>query len=340
MPAERLVVAVFTLLVIGSLAGFFVIQRAKHTPTLVQETRLKSRQTPTAAGSRTIEQLSFHVAHSERVTVSIVNSDGDTVRTLVAAMPLLAYQPVSLSWDGLTSTGARAPQGTYRVRVYLHGQRREVFFPQAFELETPGHAPESPQLRYLRHHTALVAVAGVASLLVILALALVFYRWPKAFAVAAVFTLPFRLPVSTQGTTANLLIPLYLVIGGGALAYLLTVVRPGRSWRSAARAGHDAELVPADAPSAHARRDPERPRMAARSLGGPVRDPGELLERRQQGPREPRLLLRPVPDHVRPAAAAGVDATATTRLPRLGRLPGARRCRGSGSWSTRASSSS
>ncbi len=230
MPAERLVVAVFTLLVIGSLAGFFVIQRAKHTPTLVQETRLKSRQTPTAAGSRTIEQLSFHVAHSERVTVSIVNSDGDTVRTLVAAMPLLAYQPVSLSWDGLTSTGARAPQGTYRVRVYLHGQRREVFFPQAFELETPGHAPESPQLRYLRRHTALVAGAGVASLLVILALALVFYRWPKAFAVAAVFTLPFRLPVSTQGTTANLLIPLYLVIGGGALAYLLTVVRPGRSW--------------------------------------------------------------------------------------------------------------
>jgi O-antigen ligase len=232
-------VVIFTLLVIGSFAGFFVIQRAKHTPTLVQEARLESQQTATPTGPRTIEELSFHIAHPERVTVSIVNSGGETVRTLVAGMPLRAYQPVSLSWDGLTSTGARAPQGTYRVRLYLHGQRREVFFPTSFELLTPGrHArQESPQLHYLRHHTAVVAIAGVASLLVIVALALLFYRWPQAFALAAVFTLPFRLPISTQGTTANLLIPLYLVIGGGALAYLLTVLRPGRRWGAPAGQG-------------------------------------------------------------------------------------------------------
>ena len=46
-------------------------------------------------------------------------------------------------------------------------------------------------------------------------------RRADAFPLLAVFALPFRLPVSTDSRTVNLLIPLYLVIIAGTLAHLL-----------------------------------------------------------------------------------------------------------------------
>jgi O-antigen ligase len=42
----------------------------------------------------------------------------------------------------------------------------------------------------------------------------------RAFPLLAIAALPFRLPISADGRTVNLLIPLYTVIGVGALAYL------------------------------------------------------------------------------------------------------------------------
>ena len=52
-------------------------------------------------------------------------------------------------------------------------------------------------------------------------LAVVIHRRPRAFPLLAIFALPFRLPIATGGSTSNLLIPLYLVVGAGALAYAL-----------------------------------------------------------------------------------------------------------------------
>lgn len=66
-------------------------------------------------------------------------------------------------------------------------------------------------------------VAGGAALLaaaVAVGLAALFSRLPIAFPVAVVLALPFRIPLVIGGEEANLLIPLYLVIGSGALAFL------------------------------------------------------------------------------------------------------------------------
>jgi O-antigen ligase len=46
-------------------------------------------------------------------------------------------------------------------------------------------------------------------------------RSSQAFPLLAIFALPFRLPISTDGRTVNLLIPLYLVIAAGTLVWLL-----------------------------------------------------------------------------------------------------------------------
>jgi O-antigen ligase len=78
---------------------------------------------------------------------------------------------------------------------------------------------ESPQVETVRDRPALLAALVVAALAVQAALAVVFARRPRVFALAAVAAVPFRIPVEAGGATANLLVPLYVIIGAGALAW-------------------------------------------------------------------------------------------------------------------------
>jgi O-antigen ligase len=64
-------------------------------------------------------------------------------------------------------------------------------------------------------------LGAVGALVIIGALTLVMRRRPEAFPLLAVFALPFRLPISADGRTVNLLIPLYLVVAAGTLAQLV-----------------------------------------------------------------------------------------------------------------------
>ncbi len=73
-------------------------------------------------------------------------------------------------------------------------------------------------------------VAGTVVALVAIALLVVLMRrYRDAFALLAVFTLPFRVPISTGGRTVNLLVPLYLVVAAGTLVYLLPLLLGRRS---------------------------------------------------------------------------------------------------------------
>ncbi|HEY5261292.1 MAG TPA: O-antigen ligase family protein [Solirubrobacteraceae bacterium] len=69
--------------------------------------------------------------------------------------------------------------------------------------------------------TGLLVGGGVAALVAIAVLTFVMRRYPKAFPVLAVIALPFRLPISSDGHTVNLLLPLYAVVATGVLAHLL-----------------------------------------------------------------------------------------------------------------------
>ncbi|HEY0516419.1 MAG TPA: O-antigen ligase family protein [Solirubrobacteraceae bacterium] len=75
-------------------------------------------------------------------------------------------------------------------------------------------------------------VAGAA--IVIAALAWLFRRDEQAFPLLVVLALPFRVPISADGRTVNLLVPLYLVIAGGIVGLLLPrLFRRGEAQRSA-----------------------------------------------------------------------------------------------------------
>jgi putative inorganic carbon (hco3(-)) transporter len=79
----------------------------------------------------------------------------------------------------------------------------------------------SPQLSVVHRHPAVAAGIAVVGLIAVAALALLFWRRPWLLAPLVLLALPFRIPIAAGGTTSNLLVPLYLVVGAGALAFII-----------------------------------------------------------------------------------------------------------------------
>jgi O-antigen ligase len=94
-----------------------------------------------------------------------------------------------------------------------------------------------------------LAAALAGALVVIAALVALMRRHRDAFPLLAVLALPFRLPISTDGRTVNLLIPLYLVVAAGTLVHLIPrLLARGTADRRAPRPAR--ALGPAGAPGA------------------------------------------------------------------------------------------
>jgi hypothetical protein len=149
---------VFVALVLACLAAFFVTQRLKHTPTPVQKFKRTPRFSPYPAGHDKQEQISFKLSHADTVTVTVIDTTGDVVATLLSDRAIPRYKQFSLRWNGrrgrpvgyghLTTPGGRtivvprnrgriAPPGEYRVRVLLRHQHKTVLSPWSFTLVGP-----------------------------------------------------------------------------------------------------------------------------------------------------------------------------------------------------------
>jgi O-antigen ligase len=86
---------------------------------------------------------------------------------------------------------------------------------------------DSSQFHTLRSHPAEILGLAVVGIAVIAALAALFLRRPMLLPLLAVAALPFRIPVQAGGQSALLLVPLYVVVGGGGIAYVWERLRPG-----------------------------------------------------------------------------------------------------------------
>jgi putative inorganic carbon (HCO3(-)) transporter len=92
----------------------------------------------------------------------------------------------------------------------------------------------SHQIADLRADTPRLIALSLAALAISFALAAAFHRWPVLLPLGIVAALPFRVPLHAGGDTANLLVPLYLVIAGGVL---VTATRTWQSRRADVREG-------------------------------------------------------------------------------------------------------
>jgi O-antigen ligase len=93
-----------------------------------------------------------------------------------------------------------------------------------------------------------LAAVLAGALVTIAALAVLMRRRPEAFPLLAILALPFRLPISAEARTVNLLIPLYLVVAAGAVAHLVPRMLPGRSKAATGPAGQPGPVVLEDTP--------------------------------------------------------------------------------------------
>lgn len=133
--ATRVVAGVFALLVLATIAAFFVTQRLKREPSLVGNVKVMKFFSPNGDGVRDSEQFSFRLKESDDVEVTIVDADGDTVREL-GSRAARAYRPEKYVWDGRDGDGERVADGRYRVRIGLRDQGRSLLVPDPIELDT------------------------------------------------------------------------------------------------------------------------------------------------------------------------------------------------------------
>ena len=132
---DRWAALVFALVVAATFAALGVTQALKHAPTAVQQLEISpATLTPGASGEAGTERFEFHIQHSDHITVGVIDSRGTTVRTVVSDDWLPGYKTIVLYWKGLEARGRVAPAGTYRLRIWLERQKREVLSPVTFEV--------------------------------------------------------------------------------------------------------------------------------------------------------------------------------------------------------------
>jgi hypothetical protein len=137
----RIVAGAFAALVVATFAAFFVAQRLKSTPPLVQEVKVFPFLSPNQDGRFERATFRFELKRRDVVDVAMVDVDGDVVRTVVEDRSLRAREPLRLRWDGRDDEGRRVPDGTYRARVVLRRQGRTVVLQRNIALDTTPPAP-------------------------------------------------------------------------------------------------------------------------------------------------------------------------------------------------------
>ena len=137
----RLARVVFALLVVATFGAFFVAQRLKGAESVAEITRVMRYFSPNGDGRRDVDRIAFTVKEAGRVTVTIVNRDGDRVRRLADGIDARPGKPVRVIWNGRTDAGLRAPDGLYRLQVGLRRTGRTVIVPGSFNVDTTAPRP-------------------------------------------------------------------------------------------------------------------------------------------------------------------------------------------------------
>ncbi len=128
---------VFGLLVVATVASFFVAQRLKNQPAVLQSVRFSEAFSPDGDGRRDNLAIYFAVKRGQPVTVEVVDQGGQTVRTLAEDLETKSYGRNRLVWNGKDDDGRLAPDGTYRLKVVLEDEGRSIVYrARSFQLRT------------------------------------------------------------------------------------------------------------------------------------------------------------------------------------------------------------
>jgi hypothetical protein len=125
--ARPLVRVVFALLVLATIAAFFVTQQLKSEFPLVIRFAAKPKQfSPNGDGVRDRTEVGFDLSEPAKVSFSIVDSEGIEVRRIVDDRQLAGDTKHRFLWNGRDDGGAPVPDGRYAMRVVRRDEGRVV----------------------------------------------------------------------------------------------------------------------------------------------------------------------------------------------------------------------
>jgi FlgD Ig-like domain len=116
----------------GTAAAFAVTQGLKLDKSPIYGTNVAKRVSPVAG---TKAAIAFRLREADRVTVTVVNDDGEVVRTLLDDRRVRPRR-LSFRWDGRDDAGRALPEGDYRPRIRLADERTTTTLPNDIELDT------------------------------------------------------------------------------------------------------------------------------------------------------------------------------------------------------------
>ncbi len=136
LALRRLPQTLIVLALLGATAAAFAVtERLKLEKSPITGTRVDKVFSPVCECARNVSVISFRLRQRQTVTVDMLNSSGDSVRTLVRARREEAGR-VSYTWDGRTEAGRVVEEGVYRPRVRLRQHGRTIVLPNPIRVDT------------------------------------------------------------------------------------------------------------------------------------------------------------------------------------------------------------
>ncbi len=126
--------ALVAALLAATAAAFVYAEKLKLTPSPILGTRVDKVFSPVCACETGTASISFRLRQRDRVTVDLIDGNGDSVRTLVKDSPTPRGR-VSIDWNGRGDTGRVVPEGSYRPRVHLADERRTIVLPNPIRVD-------------------------------------------------------------------------------------------------------------------------------------------------------------------------------------------------------------
>lgn len=136
MRSDRAAIAFVVLLLGASAAAFAITQQLKLEETAITDTRVTNNVfSPVCRCDKAATSIRFTLRPRDRMTATIVDGDGRTVRTLARDVPA-APGDHSFRWDGRRDDGRVVPEGPYRARVELDEAGRRITLANRIVVDT------------------------------------------------------------------------------------------------------------------------------------------------------------------------------------------------------------
>ena len=121
-------------LLVATATAFAVTERLKLQPSPILHPRVDTLFSPVCACDDDEAQIAFSLRRPGTVTLTVVDRESETVRTLVSREHH-GRDPIRLVWDGRYADGRLVPDGTYRLRLDLP-RRAPILMPNRIQVDT------------------------------------------------------------------------------------------------------------------------------------------------------------------------------------------------------------